>query len=70
MDLVILSHGQVTRTTPELAHPSANFPASSPGGHLRLDRFNVHRPSTRQGLQAGTGLEIITRQPRVRYLDL
>ncbi|GFU13823.1 hypothetical protein TNCV_940151 [Trichonephila clavipes] len=24
-ELVILNHGQVTRTTPELAHPSPNF---------------------------------------------
>ncbi|GBM16321.1 hypothetical protein AVEN_194059-1 [Araneus ventricosus] len=33
-DLVILNHGQMTRTTPELAHPSPNFHATLTGGHL------------------------------------
>ncbi|GFS58770.1 hypothetical protein TNCV_4270851 [Trichonephila clavipes] len=42
MDLVILKNGQMTRATPELAHPLSQLP------HQRddisaLDRYNVHR---------------------------
>ncbi|GFW75769.1 uncharacterized protein TNCV_4429521 [Trichonephila clavipes] len=44
-DHVILNHGQVTWTTPELAPPSPNYHTTP---HQRedvsaLDRFNVHR---------------------------
>ncbi|GFY10319.1 transposase [Trichonephila clavipes] len=40
---VILNHGQVTRTTPELAR-SLIFHTTPTGGCLSLDRFNTHRP--------------------------
>ncbi|GBM08527.1 hypothetical protein AVEN_69752-1 [Araneus ventricosus] len=33
-DLVIFNLGQITRTTPELAHPSPNFHAIPAGGRL------------------------------------
>ncbi|GFX35380.1 hypothetical protein TNCV_101871 [Trichonephila clavipes] len=48
MDLGILSHGQVTRTTPELAAPSPNYHTTPTGGRLSLDRFNMHRSPTRR----------------------
>ncbi|GFS52413.1 hypothetical protein TNCV_4851081 [Trichonephila clavipes] len=66
-DLVILSHGQVTRTAPELAQPLLN---SIPmGGHLSSRQINVNRSSpTRWGF-SGTDLELMARQSRVRYLD-
>ncbi|GFX79450.1 hypothetical protein TNCV_1715991 [Trichonephila clavipes] len=37
-DLVILNHGQMTRTTHEMAPP--NFLATLTGGRLSLDIFN------------------------------
>ncbi|GFV01031.1 hypothetical protein TNCV_1009521 [Trichonephila clavipes] len=43
MDLVILNHGQVIRTTPELAHSSPNFHTTPTRGRLSLDIFNVHQ---------------------------
>ncbi|GFV84933.1 retrovirus-related Pol polyprotein from transposon 412 [Trichonephila clavipes] len=66
-DHVILNHGQVTWTTPELAPPLLT---TTP--HLRedvsaLDRFNVHRCPTRR-IFSGTGLELVTRQDTIRYL--
>ncbi|GFS93860.1 uncharacterized protein TNCV_5053251 [Trichonephila clavipes] len=62
-DHVILNHGQVTWTTPELAPPT--LLTTTP--HQRedvsaLDRFNVHRCPTRR-VFSGTGLELITYQP-------
>ncbi|GFX75767.1 ATP-dependent DNA helicase [Trichonephila clavipes] len=42
-DLVIVNHGKVTRTTPELDPPSPNFRTTLTGGRLSLDTFNVHR---------------------------
>ncbi|GFX11613.1 uncharacterized protein TNCV_5141881 [Trichonephila clavipes] len=65
-DHVILSHGQVTWTTPELATPSPTTP------HQRqdvsaLDRFNVHRCPTRR-VFSGTGLELLTKQATIRCL--
>ncbi|GFU91501.1 hypothetical protein TNCV_2542691 [Trichonephila clavipes] len=54
-DLVILNHGQVTKTTPKLAPSSPNFRTIPTGGRLSIDRFNVHQPllhggsSTEQG---------------------
>ncbi|GFW89422.1 uncharacterized protein TNCV_3967121 [Trichonephila clavipes] len=66
-DHVILNHGQVMWTTPELAPPLL-----TPTPHQRedvsaLDRFNVHRWLTRR-VFSGTGLEPVTRQATVRYL--
>ncbi|GFT75282.1 uncharacterized protein TNCV_951001 [Trichonephila clavipes] len=64
---VILNHGQVTWTTPEMAPPLLT---TTP--HLRedvsaLDRFNVHHCPTRR-VFSGTGLEPVTKQATVRYL--
>ncbi|GFW46127.1 hypothetical protein TNCV_4210061 [Trichonephila clavipes] len=42
-DHAILNHGQVIRTTLELAAPSPNFSKTATEGSLRLGRFNVHR---------------------------
>ncbi|GFX58108.1 uncharacterized protein TNCV_4048661 [Trichonephila clavipes] len=68
-DHVILNHGQVTWTKPELAPPSPNYHTTP---HQRedvsaLDRYNVHRCPTRR-VFSGTGLELLTRQATVRYL--
>ncbi|GFW60992.1 uncharacterized protein TNCV_4872021 [Trichonephila clavipes] len=68
MDLVILNHGQATKTTPELEPPILTSAA-----HLRediwaLDRFNVHHSSTRR-VFSGTSLELMTRWLQVRCLD-
>ncbi|GFW55856.1 uncharacterized protein TNCV_122401 [Trichonephila clavipes] len=67
-DHVILNHGQVTWTTPELALP---LPTTTP--HQRedisvLDRFNVHR-SPKRRVFSDTGLELVTRPAIIRYLD-
>ncbi|GFU37341.1 hypothetical protein TNCV_4273241 [Trichonephila clavipes] len=43
-DLIILNHGQVMRTTPELARPSPNFLTTQTRGRLSLNIFNVHLP--------------------------
>ncbi|GFW92743.1 uncharacterized protein TNCV_1735361 [Trichonephila clavipes] len=66
-DHVILNHGQVTWTTPELSPP---LPTTTP--HQRedvsaLDRFNVHRCPPRR-IFSGTGLELVARQVTIRYL--
>ncbi|GFY05488.1 uncharacterized protein TNCV_218701 [Trichonephila clavipes] len=68
MDHVILNHGQVTWTTPELAPP----PLLTTSPYQRedvsaLDRFNVHRCPTRR-VFSGTGLELVTSQATIRYL--
>ncbi|GFV05057.1 hypothetical protein TNCV_222741 [Trichonephila clavipes] len=43
MDVVILNHGRVKRTTPKLPLSSPYFHATSPGGLLRPDRFDVNQ---------------------------
>ncbi|GFY02521.1 hypothetical protein TNCV_3504011 [Trichonephila clavipes] len=65
MDLVILNHGQMTRTSPELAHPSPNFRTTPTGGHLSFNIFNMHPPPA----HGHTGLKLMTCQLRVCYLD-
>ncbi|GFX79653.1 hypothetical protein TNCV_826411 [Trichonephila clavipes] len=50
-ELAFLNHGQVTRTTPELAFLSSNFHTTSTGGLLSLSRFNGHLPLHTVGLQ-------------------
>ncbi|GFU77610.1 transposable element Tc1 transposase [Trichonephila clavipes] len=45
--MVILNHGQVKWTTPELAHPSPNFHIAPTEERLSLERFN-----TREGTHA------------------
>ncbi|GFU26039.1 uncharacterized protein TNCV_5105181 [Trichonephila clavipes] len=62
MDLVILNHGPVTWTTHELAPPLLTTP------HQRedvsaLDRISMHLYPTRR-VFSGTGLELMTCQPR------
>ncbi|GFX13736.1 uncharacterized protein TNCV_599461 [Trichonephila clavipes] len=54
-DLVILNHGQVTKTTPELAPFSPSFHTISMGGCLSHYRFNVHRPPLRGGSSTASG---------------
>ncbi|GFV58186.1 integrase catalytic domain-containing protein [Trichonephila clavipes] len=66
-DHVIVIHGQVTWTTPELAPPSPNYHTTPMGGRFTLDRFNVHRCPTLR-VFSGTGLELVTRQATIRYL--
>ncbi|GFX21965.1 uncharacterized protein TNCV_2428721 [Trichonephila clavipes] len=66
-DHVILNHGQVTWTTPELAPPLLTTKPHQREDVSALDRFNVHRCPT-QRVFSGTGLELVTRQATVRYL--
>ncbi|GFX61286.1 hypothetical protein TNCV_1171251 [Trichonephila clavipes] len=62
-DLVSFSHGQVKRTTPELAPLSPNYHTTPKTFELTTDLMCI------AGLQYGTGLQLRTRQPRSRYLD-
>ncbi|GFT42166.1 uncharacterized protein TNCV_1008451 [Trichonephila clavipes] len=66
-DHVILNHGQVTWTTPELAPPLLTTTPHQREDVSALDRFNVHRCPTRR-VFSGTGLELVTRQAKIRYL--
>ncbi|GFV22011.1 uncharacterized protein TNCV_4526961 [Trichonephila clavipes] len=66
-DLILALHtepDQVTRTTPELAPPTPNFPQHINGRALSLERSDVYRPSPHGGASAAFGS-----QPRVRDLD-
>ncbi|GFS61910.1 hypothetical protein TNCV_2592211 [Trichonephila clavipes] len=47
-DHVILYHGQVTWTTPELASSSPNYHTTPQEDVSALDRFNVHHCPTRE----------------------
>ncbi|GFT89369.1 uncharacterized protein TNCV_4386581 [Trichonephila clavipes] len=66
-DHVILNHGQVTWTTPDLAPPLLTTTPHQREDVSALDRFNVHRCSTRR-VFSGTGFELVTRQAAIRYL--
>ncbi|GFU88227.1 uncharacterized protein TNCV_846201 [Trichonephila clavipes] len=66
-DHVILNHGQVTWTTPELAPPLLTITPHQREDISALDRFNVHRCPTRR-VFSGTGIEPVTKQATVRYL--
>ncbi|GFX01538.1 retrovirus-related Pol polyprotein from transposon 17.6 [Trichonephila clavipes] len=66
-DHVILNHGQMTWTTPELVPPSPNYHPTPREDVSALDRFNVHRCPTWR-VFSGTGLELVTWQPTIRYL--
>ncbi|GFY17693.1 uncharacterized protein TNCV_1074281 [Trichonephila clavipes] len=66
-DHVILNHGQVTWTTPELAPPLLTTTPHQREDVSALDRFNVHRCPTRWNF-SGTGIELVTRQATIRYL--
>ncbi|GFS68357.1 uncharacterized protein TNCV_3000421 [Trichonephila clavipes] len=61
-DHVILNHGQVTWTTPELAHPLLTTTPHQREDVSALDRFNVHRCPTRR-VFSGTGIELMTCLP-------
>ncbi|GFX60526.1 uncharacterized protein TNCV_1182451 [Trichonephila clavipes] len=65
-DHVILNHGQVTWTTPELAPPLLTTTPHQREDVSALDRFNVHRCPTRR-VFSGTGLEPMTKQATFRY---
>ncbi|GFV79008.1 uncharacterized protein TNCV_4347671 [Trichonephila clavipes] len=58
-DQVILNHGQVTWTTPELAPPLLTTTPHQREDVSALDRFNVHRCPTRRDF-SGTGIELMT----------
>ncbi|GFT54179.1 uncharacterized protein TNCV_199571 [Trichonephila clavipes] len=62
-DHASLNHGQVTWTTPGLAAPLLTHT----NGRTFLDRFSVHRGSTRW-VFSGTGLELVTKPATIRYL--
>ncbi|GFT51636.1 uncharacterized protein TNCV_2632961 [Trichonephila clavipes] len=62
MDHVILNHGQVTWTTPELAPPLLTTTSHQREDVSALDRFNVHRCPTRR-VFSGTGIELMTCLP-------
>ncbi|GFU95885.1 uncharacterized protein TNCV_2824231, partial [Trichonephila clavipes] len=66
-DHVILNHGQVTWTTPELAPPLLTTTPHQREDVSALDRFSVLRCPTRR-VFSGTGLELVTRQATVQYL--
>ncbi|GFU66470.1 uncharacterized protein TNCV_3807131 [Trichonephila clavipes] len=66
-DHVILNHGQVKWTTPELAPPLLTTTPHQREDVSALDRFNVHRCPTRR-VFSGTGLDPVTKQATVRYL--
>ncbi|GFV83109.1 uncharacterized protein TNCV_2802351 [Trichonephila clavipes] len=61
-DHVILNHGQVTWTTPELAPPLLTTTPHQREDVSALDRFNVHRCPT-QRVFSGTGIELMTCLP-------
>ncbi|GFW61200.1 uncharacterized protein TNCV_434241 [Trichonephila clavipes] len=63
-DHVILNHGQVTWTTPELAPPLLTTPPHQREDVSALDRFNVQRCPTRR-VFSGTGLELVTKTSHV-----
>ncbi|GFW40582.1 uncharacterized protein TNCV_4824181 [Trichonephila clavipes] len=67
MDLVILNHGQVTWTAPELAPPLLTTTPHQRENVSALDRFSVHRCPTRQ-VPSGTGLELVTQPATIQCL--
>ncbi|GFW08312.1 hypothetical protein TNCV_1656271 [Trichonephila clavipes] len=62
MDLLILNHGQVMRTTPELAPPSPNFHSISTGGRFNSESLTRISSSTRRDF-SGTRLDLMTCGP-------
>ncbi|GFT01221.1 uncharacterized protein TNCV_3373401 [Trichonephila clavipes] len=64
---VILNHGQVTWTTPELAPPFLTTTPHQQEDVSALDRFNVHRCPTRR-VFSSIEIELVTRQATIRYL--
>ncbi|GFV44810.1 hypothetical protein TNCV_563601 [Trichonephila clavipes] len=58
-----LNHGQVMRMTPELVPPLLTTTSHQRKNFCALDRFNRHHSPTRW-VFTGTGLELVTCQPR------
>ncbi|GFW56743.1 uncharacterized protein TNCV_4068231 [Trichonephila clavipes] len=67
-DHVILNHGQVTWTTPELAPPLLTTTPHQREDVSALDRFNVHRCPTRR-VFSGTEIELNDMPAMVGYLN-
>ncbi|GFW91059.1 hypothetical protein TNCV_1759331 [Trichonephila clavipes] len=66
-DLIILNHGQVTKTIPELAFSTyLNFHTTSMEIHLSLDILIINLHFQHGGFSSW--LELVARQPRDRYL--
>ncbi|GFU64127.1 uncharacterized protein TNCV_1897511 [Trichonephila clavipes] len=65
-DYVILNHGQVTWTTPELAPPLLTTTPHQREDVSALNRFSVHRCPTRR-VFTGTGFELMTKPATIRY---
>ncbi|PRD26678.1 UNVERIFIED_CONTAM: hypothetical protein NCL1_37508 [Trichonephila clavipes] len=61
-DHVILNHGQVTWTTPELSPPLLTTRPHQRDDISALDRFSVHRYPTRRVFSA-TGIELMACLP-------
>ncbi|GFT93105.1 uncharacterized protein TNCV_4400931 [Trichonephila clavipes] len=68
MDHVILNHGQVTWTTPELAPPLLTTTPHQLEDVSALDRFSVHRCPTRR-VRSGS-IYSITNFDKFTYLSL
>ncbi|GFU81104.1 uncharacterized protein TNCV_1117561 [Trichonephila clavipes] len=66
-DNVILNHGQVTWTTPEMAPNLQTTTSHQREDVSALDRFNVHHCPTCL-VFSGTGLKLVTRQATIQYL--
>ncbi|GFW22602.1 uncharacterized protein TNCV_2764141 [Trichonephila clavipes] len=65
---VIVNHGQVMWTTPELAPPLLTTTPHQREDVSALDRFDVHHCPTRRVFSC-TGLELVTKSTTIRYLD-
>ncbi|GFV62390.1 transposable element Tcb2 transposase [Trichonephila clavipes] len=63
LNLVFLNHGQVAKSTPELALPSPNFHSPPSGGRLALNGFNLHQSTSAWWVFSSTRLDILTCLP-------
>ncbi|GBM78127.1 hypothetical protein AVEN_17051-1 [Araneus ventricosus] len=68
MDLVILNHGQMMRTAPELAPPSPNFHATATGERLESTSDLVCKGPIHGGSSVELGFELSG--PKVETLPL
>ncbi|GFT39403.1 uncharacterized protein TNCV_2423031 [Trichonephila clavipes] len=66
-DHVILNHGHVTWTTPELTPPLLTTTPHQRENVSALDRFSVHHCPTWR-VFSGTGLELVAKPATIRYL--
>ncbi|GFW50965.1 hypothetical protein TNCV_3592471 [Trichonephila clavipes] len=68
--IVSLKHCQVTRTALELApFLLPNFSTTPMRGHLYLNIFNAHSPTSARWVISSTTVEFMTRRSRILYLD-